>query len=137
MEWKSEYSLGIKEIDAQHKKLLGSFTAIENAINLKQGWSGTHYCIIELKELALMHFAFEEAIMRLFGYSETEEHSINHRNFMRRLEDIVNKSIRHSADAEMLVFLKKWLTEHINGSDKDYARFILSGASVVRADEPE
>lgn len=137
MEWKNEYSLGIQEIDDQHKMLLHSFSVIENAIRLKQGWSSTHYSIVELKELALMHFAFEEAMMRLFGYPEAKEHRITHKNFLDTLDAMVNKSIRNSADTKMLAFLKEWLTKHINGSDKDYARHILSGASVVRADKPE
>jgi len=134
MEWKNEYSLGIQEIDDQHKMLLHSFSVIENAIHLKQGWSSTHYSIIALKELALMHFAFEEALMRLFGYPATQEHQLAHRHFLDTLDVMVNKSIRNLEDTNLLAFLKEWVTKHINGSDKDYARHIFSGASVVRTD---
>ena len=74
MEWKNEYSVGILEIDDQHKLLLRSFTEIEESIRLGEGWSNTHYAILELNQLARMHFTFEEAIMHLFGYPETEAH---------------------------------------------------------------
>jgi len=132
MEWKNEYSLGIKEIDDQHKMLLCSFSILKEAIETEQAWSATHYRIVELRDLAIVHFTVEEAMMRLFGYTATEEHRTTHEHFLIRLDDILNMSIRSSADEEMLKLLKEWLTMHILGSDKDYARHILSGASVVR-----
>jgi hemerythrin len=134
LEWKEEYSLGIQEIDDQHQALLHSFTEIEQAINSRQKWSNTHYSIVALKEFALMHFAFEEALMRLFGYPETDDHRSTHVRFLATIEDILNSSIRRSADQEMLALLHEWLTKHILGSDKQYARYILAGASVVRSD---
>lgn len=132
MEWKSDYSLGIQEIDDQHRMLLRSFSTIKEAIQLEQGWSSTHCSIMELKELALMHFTLEESLMRLFGYPETEEHRSTHKHFLVTLDDILNMSIRKSADSKMLALLQDWLTEHILGTDKDYARHILSGAAIVR-----
>ncbi len=83
-----------------------------------------------------MHFAFEEALMRLFGYPEAEEHRRAHDYFFVRLEGIANSALRNAAETEMLEFLREWLTTHILGSDQGYARHILSGASIVRADVP-
>ena len=84
--------------------------------------------------MALIHFAVEEALMRLFDYPESDKHNAIHEHFLTRLEDILNRSIHKSADSEMLMFLQEWLTNHILGSDRDYARHILSGAALVRAD---
>ncbi|MEI7843918.1 MAG: bacteriohemerythrin [Gallionellaceae bacterium] len=133
MEWKNEYSLGIQEIDDQHKALLRSFNKIKEAIRTEQAWSGTHFSILELREHALSHFAVEEAMMRLFGYPETEAHRESHKLFLAKLEDISNSSIRKSASTKMLASLQEWLTNHIVESDKDYAQFILAGATVVRS----
>lgn len=136
MKWKNEYSLGIQEIDDQHRLLLSSFSVIEEAINLKQGWSNVHFSILGLKELASMHFTFEEALMRLFSYPEAKAHRGDHEYFFARLAEIENHSLRNSAERELLEFLREWLTSHILHTDADYARYILSGASVVRSAPP-
>lgn len=136
MDWKSEYSLGIQEIDNQHKLFLLGFSAVEDTIELANGWSSIHFSIVELKALARMHFSFEEALMRLFGFSEIKQHSSEHEHFFAKLEEIENHSLRNSLRTDILEFLHEWLTVHILGVDKDYASHILSGASVVRSDEP-
>jgi hemerythrin len=136
MNWKDEYSLGIEEIDDQHKLLLLGFSAVEDTIKQDKGWSDIHFSIVELKALARMHFSFEEALMRLFGFSEIKEHSSEHEHFFVKLEEIENHSLRNSLGAEILKFLHEWLTKHIRGVDKDYALHILSGASVVRSSTP-
>ncbi|MDP2794172.1 MAG: bacteriohemerythrin [Sulfurisoma sp.] len=133
MEWKDEYSLGIAEIDNQHKVLLRGFSAVEEAIGLGRGWSSVHFAIVELRDLAASHFAFEEALMRLYGYAELEEHAESHRNLLVKLQEIEHASIRTSAERDMVEFLRNWLTMHIQGADKGYARHILTGAAVVRS----
>lgn len=133
MEWKDKYSVGILEIDDQHKLLLRSFTALEEAIKLNQGWSNTHYAILDLIQLARMHFSFEEAIMRMFAYPGMEAHQKEHQSFFAKLGSIERHSLKKSADVEMVQFLRGWLTTHILGSDRGYAHHIFSGAQVVRS----
>jgi hemerythrin len=132
MEWKDEYSLGILEIDNQHKLLLGSFADIAEAIQAGQGWSRTHFAIVHLIQLAHLHFSFEEAMMRMFGYRGTGAHEEEHRFFFAKLEDIEKRSLRKAVGAEIIQFLQDWLTAHIMGSDREYAKHIFSGAQVVR-----
>ena len=132
-EWKNEYSVGIKTVDKQHQLIMSSFANIVNSIHSELAWSAIHYSILELKELALRHFAVEDALMELFGYPKITEHQTNHENFMNRLEEILNISIRKSANKELLALLEEWKSKHILGADMDYAKFILSGASVIRS----
>jgi hemerythrin len=131
MEWKDEYSVGILEIDNQHKLLLRSFIDIVESINLDQGWSETHYAIVKLIQLARMHFMFEEAMMRMFGYPGIEEHQKEHEFFFAKLDSIEKHSLKKSAEVEMVKFLREWLKSHILGSDRGYASHIFSGAQVV------
>lgn len=133
MEWKEEYSVGITEIDNQHKLLLRSFSIIEESAKLNQGWSNTHYATVELRQLAYMHFSFEEAMMRMFGYPGTEVHQKEHLHFFDSLNRIERAALRNSADVEMIRFLQGWLVKHMLGSDKGYAKHICSGAQVVRS----
>jgi hemerythrin-like metal-binding protein len=136
MEWKDEYSVGILEFDNQHKLLLRSFSVIEETINLGQGWSNTHYAIVELIQLTRAHFSFEEALMRMFGYPETEAHQKDHQNFMVRLDSFECNSLNKSSEMEMVQFLEDGLTAHMHEGDKGIAKHIFSGAQVVTTRSP-
>lgn len=135
-EWKEEYSVGIVEIDNQHKQLLRSFSILEESAKLNQGWSNTHYATVELRQLAYMHFSFEEAMMRMFGYPGTEAHQKEHLHFFDSLNKIERAALKKSADVEMIQFLQGWLVKHLLGSDKGYAKHICSGAKVVSSFDP-
>jgi hemerythrin-like metal-binding protein len=133
MEWKKEYSLGLEEIDAQHKQLLAAFSRIEASIAAGQNWKSTYYAVDALGDLARMHFAFEEGLMRLFGFADIELHQRQHQSFFERLRAMESHSLKETAETEMVQFLKDWLTRHILGTDREYAKHILAGAEVVRA----
>jgi len=134
MEWKDEYSLGILEIDNQHKLLMNGFSGIEESINLDLGWSNTHYAIVELIKVAHMHFAFEEALMRMFGYPGIEGHKIEHQNFFDVLDNIERLALKEKAKIEIVDFMQNWLASHILVNDRGYAKHIFSGAQFVRSD---
>ena len=131
MYWKNEYSLGILEIDNQHKSLIRCFASIEESIKAGHTWSSTHFNIVSLKEVARFHFSCEEALMRLFGYPDIGEHSSQHEHFFTFLAEIENNSLHKSTEMKLVEFLRTWLTTHITGDDRVFARHILSGASIV------
>ncbi len=131
MDWKPEYSLGIIEIDNQHKRLLVQFTRIEEAFRQCASWTDTHYLIVDLIDFARFHFEFEEALMRLFAVPTAERHGGEHRQFFVMLQDIEQHSLQREAEGEMIEFLRDWLKHHILGSDREYAKWILGGAPVV------
>jgi hemerythrin len=133
MEWKDEYSLGIVEIDDQHKLLMGGFSSIEESIVQNKGWSETHYAIVELIKIAHMHFSFEEALMRIFGYPGTEPHQMEHQHFFAKLDSIERLALKETAKIEVVTFMQDWLANHILANDRAYAKHILSGAQVVRS----
>jgi len=133
MEWKDEYSLGILEIDNQHKQLMSSFSAIEESINLDLGWSNTHYAIVELIKVAHLHFAFEEALMRMFGYPGSDAHQKEHQSFFDDLENIERIALKEAARIEIVEFMQNWLASHILVNDRGYANHIFSGAQLVRS----
>jgi hemerythrin len=133
MEWKEEYSLGILEIDNQHKLLMSGFSAIEESISLDLGWSNTHYAIVELIKVAHMHFTFEEALMRMFGYPGSDAHQKEHQSFFDKLENIERLALKETAKIEIVDFMQSWLASHILVNDRGYANHIFSGAQLVRS----
>ncbi len=136
MEWKQEHSIGIQEIDDQHKKLIEIIVSIERAIELQRGWREIVYGLVDLKVYAKRHFEFEEALMRMYGFNEAARHTEEHQYFFTRLAEIESKSIYDLAESELLKFLRDWLKNHILGEDRGYAEHILAGAAVVRTSVP-
>lgn len=136
MEWKYEHSIGIQEIDDQHKQLIEIISSIERAIKHERGWREIVYGIVDLKIFARRHFEIEEALMRMYGYGEAAKHTEEHQYFFTRLAEIESKSIYDLAERELLKFLRDWLKDHILGEDRGYAEYILSGASIVRTLPP-
>lgn len=136
MDWKSKYSLGIEEIDAQHKLLLGHFAKITAAVLENAAWSEVHYLIVDLRKFAEFHFEFEEALMRLYGYHRSAEHATTHREFFEQLDRIERSSIVATVKHEVVRFLCDWLTKHILVVDRDYAQYILAGAPLMRSAAP-
>jgi hemerythrin len=133
MQWRDTYSLGIREIDEQHRALIGNFTTIEEAIRQGENWSTVYFHVADLKESARFHFTCEEALMRLFGYPDLRLHTAEHAHFFKVLSEIELHSINRSIEKERVKFLRVWMTKHISGSDRELARHILAGAPVVKA----
>ncbi|MDD5176363.1 MAG: bacteriohemerythrin [Sterolibacterium sp.] len=136
MEWKYEHSIGIQEIDDQHRKLIEIIVSIERAIVSHVGWRDIVYGLVDLKVFARSHFEIEEALMRMYGYKEAAKHTEEHQYFFTRLAEIECKSIDKLAEGELLKFLRDWLKKHILGEDRGYADHILAGASIVKTKVP-
>jgi len=130
MHWRDEYSLGIPEIDNQHKTLIGLFDAIEEAVKQGESWSTTYFHIAELRDFARFHFACEEALMRVFDFPDSSLHTAEHTHFLKFLSEMENNSLRKSVEKDLVKLLRSWVTKHIVGSDRDFSRHVLSGAAV-------
>lgn len=133
MKWSDEYSVGIEEIDSQHQTLLKMFAAIEHSIESGGTWSDIHYGLVKLKEFANAHFMLEQALMRMYGYSELAGHMATHKHFFDTLNEMEHRSLGVSARQETVRFLSEWFTDHICKTDRLYAEYILAGAPIVRA----
>jgi hemerythrin len=125
MEWISAYSVGIPEIDEQHKQLFECIDRLENAKDERQRELAVYFVMDELTDYARIHFAVEEIVMRLFDYPGLKAHAAEHRDFELRLKALGKVELNHDVHAEAGSFLRGWLTQHIMISDKRYAEFIL------------
>ncbi len=122
IKWNDKYSVGISVIDDEHKKFID---IINKAIITKEHNDNPE----ELKEVlyrvtmyAIKHFATEENYMIEFNYPEYQHHKEEH-------DDFAIKAITYSkrvADGdshftnEVLEYLKQWLVNHIQITDRQY-----------------
>ncbi len=125
MDAKTSYSIGIPEIDAQHRQLFECIDRLEAAGDEKQRELAVYYVMDELKDYVRVHFSVEEVVMRLFDYPDLEAHKAEHGAFVARLEALEESELREDVHAEAARFLREWLVNHIQGSDQRYADYLL------------
>lgn len=130
MSWTDSLLTGIHEIDEQHQVLFDVLARLELAVSSEDKWSAVHFSIVELTNFINIHFAVEEALMRMHGYPELEAHIAAHRAFSADLAIIKQHSIRQDVSDEMMVLVKNWLVEHIGVADKAYVPHLRTAAVV-------
>ncbi|EXJ12631.1 bacteriohemerythrin [Imhoffiella purpurea] len=132
VEWSDALSVGIEEIDAQHRVLVELVNEMHDAIQEHHASEAIHGILDKLAEYTRIHFAVEESLMRILDYPDYEVHKHQHEELIRTLRDLQDKvaSGKTAVGFELMHFLKLWLTKHIIESDKEYGSYFL--ASGVR-----
>lgn len=126
LNWSDDYSVGVEEIDAQHKVLFGLLERLREAIHAKQGSVACGEILDELVAYTQEHFALEESLMREAGYPDLSVHEERHRELMVSVEAMRQKiDGGASISFELLHFLRNWLTKHILNEDKAYATHVV------------
>lgn len=125
MKWKNEFSVGIQEIDEQHKALAECVTAIENAVKGRDRWLSVHSALIRAADIARIHFAVEESLMRIHAYPGLEAHAAEHRRFSNHLDELQRKTLTVRMSEEAIALIQGWLETHVPNHDKLYATHFL------------
>ncbi len=127
IEWSNELSVGIEEIDAQHKVLVDLLNQIHTAIQQRHGAELTKQILDRLGEYTRVHFAVEESLMRILHYPDYERHKQEQDKLIGQLNCVHAKltSGKASISFELAHFLKRWLTKHIMETDKYYVPYFL------------
>ena len=77
-EWKSDYSVGIGSIDAQHQKLFAIARELYAAMSAGQGKASLSRVLDRLVQYTAVHFAHEERLMRVNDYPGFQQHKAQH-----------------------------------------------------------
>jgi hemerythrin len=128
VEWSDALSVGIQEIDEQHKVLINLINRLFDETVVNQApIKVTEEILTELVEYTKVHFAVEESLFRIFDYPEIETHMSRHADLKAQVLDLQKKinQVQTVINSELLMFLKKWLTNHILQEDKLYAPFLI------------
>ena len=122
LNWDAQYSVGVKEIDEQHKRMIDYINELESALNASDVREHIVRVLNGLVAYTRDHFATEEAYFRKFDYENTEAHISEHMNLISDVEIFVYRleTGAELSPASILHFLRDWLLEHIMGADKEY-----------------
>lgn len=124
-EWSDAISVGVKEVDDQHKVLISLLNRLFVAVAQRKGNEILAEILEALIEYAKTHFALEEQLMEEAGYNpvKLEAHRDEHRSFVVKLGELSRKHLEEGKPIsfEVVHFLKRWLYDHILVTDRGYA----------------
>jgi hemerythrin len=128
LEWEEKYSVGVEEIDTQHKKMFEIINElIDTATNIPSEESLSPI-INALLEYRTYHFATEEKYFKEFNYDGAEKHIAEHIMFGKKVEAVAakNKDDVIALTFDLLDFLEDWLVNHILSVDQQYKSCFVS-----------
>lgn len=129
MTWDDSYSVGVEQIDNEHKQLIALINEAHNAVFGDEGENDVAILISNMKEYASNHFASEEALMTKYSYPDACEHRALHEQFKIKaqiLDSMVSGGDNAPNPLDVFQFLSLWLIDHILKADKKFGDFLIS-----------
>jgi hemerythrin len=125
LQWSDSYKVGIQEVDEQHKELVAMLNALHVAIVERHAKEASRKILDQLADYTHTHFLLEESLMRVTHYPGFGIHKRQHEELIKQVIDLQQKLDTGGATItfELLHFLKVWLSQHINDSDKRFGAF--------------
>ncbi|MCW3982363.1 MAG: bacteriohemerythrin [Candidatus Bathyarchaeota archaeon] len=125
LQWNDNFSVGVAEIDAQHKNLVSYLNDLHFAMTQGKGNSILKSLLDRLVGYTQVHFATEEKYMKQWNYPGYVYHKGEHEVFVKKVAEFKTKFEGGQAvlSIEILSFLKDWVVKHIQGTDKKYGPF--------------
>ena len=130
VEWSEELSVGIQELDEQHKYLLNIINQLNVLMLTRKNQEAINEMMDRLIEYTRTHFIVEESLMRILGYVNYDMHKQHHDDLIAKVLDFKNLQMAGKLSrVELMDFLAAWLTNHILKEDKLYSEhFLKKGA---------
>lgn len=126
IKWDDSFSVEVKSLDDQHKKLINLFNELFKKVNLGSDKKLSKKIIKSLKEYTIYHFSTEEKYFDEFNYYLSDNHKKQHQFFIQKIEDFESKLNKDMIKLEIANFLLDWIFNHIYFSDKLYSDLFIS-----------
>jgi hemerythrin len=126
--WQENLSIGVTEIDNQHKLLFEKFNDFLSACKAGRGNDEVNQLFWFLEVYASTHFAEEEQLMQHLGFPDFPTHREQHLAFTHEVA-LLKERLKKEGPTPSLVstvnrLITGWLSDHIANMDRAIGRFI-------------
>jgi hemerythrin-like metal-binding protein len=123
--WDDSYSVGVEQLDNDHRRLIQLINNLQTAIHYPAGEQFEREALDALVDYTRTHFKREEELMEKYDFPGFEAHRQIHQNMIAEVDALMAS---YDKDPEKTLekassCLKRWLLNHINGTDQEYAAF--------------
>jgi len=125
--WGDILSVGVDEIDEDHRKLVNIFNILNHSVMEGESLDYLAAVLQELINCTVWHFSHEERLMLKYGYKGIEEHKAEHQELIKSAKELQQEILRAdklAADKHIEV-LERWLTEHILTADMRLGSYLF------------
>lgn len=121
--WSDELSVNVEAFDKHHRRLVELINELHEAMSKGRGREVVDSVIVELANYTRYHFSEEERLMKQHNHAGYEQHKAEHDAFVKTVEEFIGRLDAGSGTLSISVmsFLVKWLTTHIQKTDKKYS----------------
>lgn len=128
IEWKEDLSVGVEEVDNQHKELFAKVNELFNACSGGKGKEYIDNVIKYLQDYVVLHFSSEEKLQKQNSYPVYESHKAQHEQFIKDFLALKEKIEQNGVTGLTIVQLNQvlvdWLINHIRKSDKAFGAYL-------------
>jgi hemerythrin len=126
--WRNEFSVGVKEMDEQHKKLLVMINSLIKEQHTLTDQKTIADLLTEMTDYAEVHFRAEEFLMAEYGYEQISVQEKQHRAFIDKTISFYSATDigPNVLSVALLDYLGTWLVGHILQEDMQYKDFFRS-----------
>jgi hemerythrin-like metal-binding protein len=124
--WDKTLSVGVPEIDDDHRKLVDLFNMLSHSVAEGDATQYTEAVMEELISCTVWHFRHEERLMLKYGYEGLQDHKAEHEALIASAKALQEKLAQEGKPvlSEDIAFLEHWLTGHIFGADMDLGSYL-------------
>jgi hemerythrin len=131
IEWQDDYTVGVKELDDQHRSLLDTINTLIEEQRDKYEAAKFSLALSSLIHYAYTHFATEERYLLQVHFPDLDQHVLEHIDFIMKTLGLALR-VRSRGDEsqiELFKYLKDWYSSHVLGTDRKYIPFLTSKES--------
>jgi len=124
--WDDSLSVGVEEIDQDHRRLVELFNLLSEAVENRESADYIDALLVELISCTEWHFRHEERLMIRHGYDGMEDHKDEHIDLVDNVRDLQRRfyEAHQTLTTDNISYLADWLTGHIVGVDMRMGYFL-------------
>ncbi|HLO24563.1 MAG TPA: hemerythrin family protein [Geobacteraceae bacterium] len=126
--WDESLSVGVVEIDDQHKQIFDNFNAFSIACREGHGAEKLNDLFWFLSSYVATHFANEERLMQRVGFPDYPSHYELHTTFISKVDELMGRFSTEGPSQDLVATvneaIKDWLLEHISVMDRTIGQFV-------------
>ncbi len=130
MEWTQDLSVGVTQIDDQHKELISRMNSFFDVMKSGNKEQEILRMLDFLSDYVVTHFRDEEKLQLSCHYPKYQEHRQLHKEFIddvtKMRTDLEKNGFTVATGSLISSTLIAWLTLHIRKADKDVGMYIRS-----------
>jgi len=133
--WTTALSVGVEEIDEQHKELINRFNALLAAASQGKGKQEIGSIILFLNDYVIKHFSDEEKLQVKYSYPQYLSHKAEHKRFIEDFGRLKQELEAQGVTSSIVIAVQRrvgdWLINHICKVDQELGKYIR--AAIARA----